>query len=82
MGCIISAGSGNNEFYALDGYWLNGMDDMDGLDGALARRGWDGRKLWAPEQEHHCWILRGGGLWEVVAGTNSVGAARTRSICV
>ena len=34
----------------------------------------------APEQERHHWILRGGGLWEVVAGTNCVGAARMRSI--
>ena len=36
----------------------------------------------APEQERHHWLLSDGGLWEVVAGTNCVGAARTRSICV
>ena len=36
----------------------------------------------APEQERHHWLLRGGGLWEVVAGTNCVSDARARSICV
>ena len=34
------------------------------------------------EQERHHWLLRGGGLWEVASGTNSVCAARTRSVCV
>ena len=85
---IISAGSGNTGFYALAGYW---MDGTDGMDGALVVRGWDGPTLapagtgappLAPEQERHRWLLRGGGLWEVVAGTNCVGAVRTRSICV
>ena len=28
----------------------------------------------APEQERHHWLLRGGGRWEAVAGTNDVGA--------
>ena len=88
---IVSAGSRNTGFYALDGYWLDETDGTDGLDGALVGRGWDGLTLapavtgappWVPEQERHRWILRGGGLWEVVAGTNCVGAARTRSICV
>ena len=88
---IVSAGSGNTGFYALAGYWLDETDGKDGLDGALVGRGCDGPTLapagtgappWAPEQERHRWILRGGGLWEVVAGTNCVGAARTRSICV
>ena len=69
----------------------NGMDGTDGLDGALVERGWDGRTLapagtgappWAMEQERHRWLLRVGGLWEVVAGTNCVGATSTRSICV
>ena len=36
----------------------------------------------APGQERHHWLLRGGGLWEVVDGTNCVGAARARSIFV
>ena len=30
----------------------------------------------APEQERHHWLLRGGGLWEAVAGTNCVVDAR------
>ena len=63
----------------------------DGLDGALVGRGLDGPTLapagtgappLVPEQECHHWLLRGGGLWEVVAGTNFVSAARARSICV
>ena len=67
------------------------MDGTDGLDGALVGLGWDRRTLapartgappWAPEQERHRWLLRGSSLCEVVAGTNCVGAARTRSICV
>ena len=87
---IVSAGSGNTGFYALAGYCLDGTDGTDGLDGAFVGRGWDGRRLapagtgappWPPEQERHCRLLRIGGLWEVVAGTNCVGAARTRSIC-
>ena len=45
------------------------MDGMDGLDGALVGRGWDGRTFvgagtgdppWATEQERHRWLLRGG----------------------
>ena len=72
-------------------YWLDGTDGKDGLDGTLVGQGWDGQTLspaimgeppWAPEQERHRWLLRGGGLWEVVAGTHCVGAARTRSIRV
>ena len=75
----------------LDGYCKQGTNGTDGLDGALVVRGWDGRTLapvgmvvppWATEQERHRWLLRGGGICEVVAGTNFVGAARTRSICV
>ena len=90
MDCIVSAGSGNNAFYALAGYWLDGTDRTDGQDGELVGQGWDGPTLastgtgatpWVPEQECHRWLLRGGGLWEVVAGTNCVGATRTRSIC-
>ena len=88
---IVSAGPGNTGFNVLAGYWLDGTDGTDGLDGVLVGKGWDGRKLapvgtgdppWAPEQERHRRLLRGGGLWEVVAGTNCVSAARTRSICV
>ena len=86
---IISAGSGNTGFYALAGYCLDGTDGTDGLNGALVGRRWDGRTLapagtgappWAPEQERPRWLLRGGGLCEVIAGTNCVGAARTHSI--
>ena len=88
LDCIVLAVSGNTGFYALTGYCLDGTD---GLDGALEGRVWDGRTLapagtgappWALEQERHCWILRGGGLWEVVAGTHFVGTARTWIICV
>ena len=82
---------------ALAGYCMDGMngkdgtDGTDGMDGALVGRGWDGWTLagartgappWTSEQELHRWILRGDGLYEVVAGTNCVGAARTQSICV
>ena len=57
----------------------------------LVGQGWGGPTLvgagtgappLAPEQERHHWLLRGGGLWEVVAITNYVVAARERSICV
>ena len=36
----------------------------------------------ALEQKRQHWLLRSGGRWEAVAGTNCVGAARARSICV
>ena len=42
---IVSAGSGNTGFYALDGYWLDGADGTDGTDGVLVGRRWDGRTL-------------------------------------
>ena len=67
------------------------LDGTDGTDGALMGRGWDGRTLapartgappQAPEQECHRWLLRGDALCKVVAGTNCVGTARTRSVCV
>ena len=83
--------SGNTGFYALDGYWLYGKDGTDGIYGTLVGRGWygttlsgagTGAPLLAPEREHHHWILRGGGLLEVVDGTNCVCAERARSICV
>ena len=76
---------------ALAGYCLYGMVGTGGLDGALVGRGWDGRTLapdgtgappWAPEQERHRWLLRGGALCKVLSGTSFVSAARTRSICV
>ena len=63
-------------------------DGMDGLDEALVIQGWygptsagagTGSPPLAPEYERHQCLLRGGGLWEVVAGTNCVGAARARS---
>ena len=75
----------------MAGYWLDWMDGTDGLDEALVGRGWDGQTLapagtaaplWAPEQERYHWLLRGGRLREVVAGTNCVSAARTCIICV
>ena len=68
--------------------WLDGTD---GLDGTSVGRGWDGTALagartgappLAPEREHHHWLLRGGGLWGEVAGTNGFGAARAHNICV
>ena len=71
---------------ALAGYCQHGTDGTDGLDGALAGWGWDGQTLapaglgappWALKKERHRWLLRGGALYEVVAGTNCVGAART-----
>ena len=87
---IISAGS--EHWLLCAGWLLPGWDGWDGwTGGALVGRGWDGPTLapartgappWAPEQERHRWLLRGGRLWEVLAGTNYVGAARTRSICV
>ena len=67
----------------LAGYWKQGTNGTDGLDGALVGQGWDGRTLegagtgappWAPEQERHRWLFRGSALCEVVAGTNFVGA--------
>ena len=79
---------------ALAGYCLGGMDGTygtDGLDGELVGRRWDGQTLagagpgaplWAPEQERYCWLLVGGALCEVAAGTNSVSAAKTRNIYV
>ena len=42
IGWIVS---GNTGFYALAGYWLNGTDGTDGLDGTLVGRGWDGPTL-------------------------------------
>ena len=68
LDCIVSylAGSGNTGFYALAGYCLDGMDE---LDGELVGLGWDGRALagartgeppWVLEQERHRWLLRGG----------------------
>ena len=73
----------------LDG--MDGTDGTDGLDGALVVRGGDGQTLagagigaplLVPENERHHWLLGGGRLYEVVAGTNCVSAARTRNICV
>ena len=53
MDRIVSAGSyriswivsGNTGFNALAGYWLDGTDGMDGKDGTLVGRGWDGQML-------------------------------------
>ena len=64
---------------------------MNGLDGVLVGRGWEGPTLapagtgvppLAPEQECRHWLLRDVGLWDVVAGTNCVSTAREWSICV
>ena len=73
----------------MDG--TDGTDGTDGKDGALVERGWGGPTLapsgtgvppLAPERERHHWLLRDSGLWKAVAGTNCIGAARARSICV
>ena len=75
----------------MAGNCKQGTNGKDGLDGVLVGRGWYGLTLalartgappWDPEQERHLWILRGGALCEVVAGTNFVGASRMQSICV
>ena len=91
---LAPAGTGEPEqerHHWLASYFKQGMNGTDGLDGALVGRGWDGRTLapnetgvppWAPEQERHRWLWRGGALCEVVSGTNFVGAARTWSISV
>ena len=88
IGWIVS---GNNGFYVLAGYWLDGMDGTDGIDGTLVGRGCDeptlagageGAPPLALEWERHHWLLRRVRLWEVVAGTSFFGAARERSICV
>ena len=42
IGWIVSGYTG---FYALSGYWLNGLDGTDGLDGTLVGQGWDGTTL-------------------------------------
>ena len=89
--CIIWLVSGNTGFYALYGYWMYGTDGTDGLDGTFVGQGWYGPTLarsgtgsppLAPERESHHWILRGGRMWELVSGTNCVGAARAQNICV
>ena len=76
---------------ALVGYCQHGTDETGGLDQALVVRGWDRQTLapagtgappWAPEQDRHSWILRGGVLCKVVSGTKCAGAARMQSICV
>ena len=67
----------------MSGYYKQGKNGIDGLDGAMVGQGWDGRTLagagtgappWAPEQESHHWLLRGSALCEVVVATNIVGA--------
>ena len=64
-------------------------DGTYGLGGELVGQGWDGPTLapartgappWALEQEHHRWLFRGGGLWEVVAGINCVDDTRTQIV--
>ena len=69
----------------------DGTDGKDGKDGALVERGWGGPTLapsgtgvppLASERERHHWLLRGGGMWEVVTDTNFPSAARAHSICV
>ena len=74
------------------GWLLPGWDGWDGWTGWDIGKTGEGcnEVTWfqmgdpplAPEWERHHWLLRGGGLWEVVAGTNCVHAARARSICV
>ena len=36
VGCIVS---GNTGFYSLAGYWMDGTDGKDGLDGTLVVQG-------------------------------------------
>ena len=60
--------------------WMGRRWDGGGMKGpTLAGAGTVAPPL-APEREHHHWLLRGGGRWETVAGSNSVGAARDQSI--
>ena len=91
---LAPAGTGATEkeqHHWLASYCKQGMNGTDGLDGAFVGQGCNGQTLsgagtgappQAPEQERHRWLLRGSALCEVVAGTNFVGVARTRSICV
>ena len=61
--------------------WMGHWWDGGGMEGLTLAGAGTGAPPLAPEKELHHWLLRGGRLWEVVAGTNCVGAARERSIC-
>ena len=50
------------------------------MEGPMLAGTGTGAPPFALERERHHWILRGGGQWEAVAGTNFVGAARAQSI--
>ena len=91
--CIVSAGLYQETLVFMCWLITSLMGQMGRMDwmGHLVGQGWDGPTFagartgapsLAPERERHHWLLRGSGLWKVVAGTNCVSAARTRSICV
>ena len=58
-------------------WWYRGGMEVPTLPGAVM-----GAPPLVPKRERHHWLLRGGGRWEVVAGTNCFGAVRERSIRV
>ena len=60
------------------GLWWDG-GEMEG--NMLAGVGMGAPSL-ALERKLQHWLLRSSGRWEAVDGTNCIGAARARSICV
>ena len=60
------------------GHWWDG----GGMEGQTLVGAGTGAPTLAPEWERHHWLLRGGGRWEAVAGTNYIGAARAWIIFV
>ena len=65
--------------------WGGRLDRFDcpgGPDGDRAVRMYRRLRAVKKGRECHHWILRGFGRREAVAGTNYIGAARARSICV
>ena len=68
--------------------WIVWMDwmccswDRGGVEGPALAGTRTGELPLVLERERHHWLLRVGRRWEVVAGTNCVGATRARSICV
>ena len=80
---VITGATEQERHHWLAGYCKKGTNGTDVLDGVLVGQGWDGRTVagagtgappWAPEQERHCWLLRGSALCEVVVATNIFGA--------
>ena len=62
--------------------WMGHWCDGGGMEGLSLVGYGTGVPPLAPEREPNHSLLRGGGRWEAVAGTNYVGAARARSIFV